>query len=252
MTLKNKTVVMTGGASGIGRATVLALAGEGARVVLCDINEAGAAETIKLARVAGPGGGLVEFIKVDLADMAAVEACGREALKRTGSKVDILVNGAGWDIGTPFKDQTSAFMDKVLAINLAGPVRLTHAIFKSMADNGSGKIVSVASDAGRVGSSGEVVYSAAKAGIIGLTKALAREGARYKITVNCVCPGPTDTPLFQANPEKLREALLRAIPFKRLAAPEDIANAILYFAGPTSDYVTGQILSVSGGLTMAG
>ena len=143
-------------------------------------------------------------------------------------------------------------MDKVLAINLAGPIRLTHAIFKAMVETGGGRIISVASDAGRVGSSGEVVYSGAKGGIIGFTKALAREGARYKITVNCVCPGPTDTPLFHANPGRLQEALLKAIPFKRLAKPEDIAGAILYFAGPTSDYVTGQILSVSGGLTMAG
>jgi 2-hydroxycyclohexanecarboxyl-CoA dehydrogenase len=247
MHLKNKTVLMTGGASGIGRATVQALAGEGARVLLCDINEDGAAETIKLTK-----GGLVEFIKVDLGDLASVETCGQDALKRAGNKIDILINGAGWDRGIPFKDQTNDFMDKVLAINLAGPVRLTHIIFKSMVENGSGKIVSVASDAGRVGSSGEVVYSAAKAGIIGLTKALAREGARYKINVNCVCPGPTNTPLFDANPEKLKQALLSAIPFKRLAEPQDIANAILYFAGPTSDYVTGQILSVSGGLTMAG
>lgn len=247
MLLKNKTVVMTGGASGIGRATVIALAAEGARVVICDINESGAEETIKMAK-----GAPVEFIKVDLGELASVEACGKEALKRTGNKVDILVNGAGWDRGIPFKDQTNDFMDKVLAINLAGPVRLTHIIFKSMVENGSGKIISVASDAGRVGSSGEVVYSAAKAGIIGLTKALAREGARYKINVNCVCPGPTDTPLFDANPEKLKQALLGAIPFKRLAKPEDIAGAILYFAGPTSDYVTGQVISVSGGLTMAG
>ena len=166
MMLKNKTIAMTGGASGIGRATVLALAAEGARVLLCDINEEGAADTIKMAK-----GGPVEFVKVDLSDLASAEACGKEVLKRTGNKVDILVNGAGWDIGTPFKDQTNEFMDKVLAINLAGPVRLTHTIFKSMAENGSGKIISVASDAGRVGSSGEVVYSAAKAGIIGLTKA---------------------------------------------------------------------------------
>lgn len=247
MLLKNKTIVMTGGASGIGRATVQAMAAEGARVLLCDINETGAAETIKMST-----GGPVEFIKVDLGDLASVEACGQEALKRTGNRIDILVNGAGWDRGIPFKDQTNDFMDKVLAINLAGPVRLTHIIFKSMVENGAGKIVSVASDAGRVGSSGEVVYSAAKAGIIGLTKALAREGARYKINVNCVCPGPTNTPLFDANPEKLKQALLGAIPFRRLAEPSDIAHAILYFAGPHSDYVTGQILSVSGGLTMAG
>jgi 2-hydroxycyclohexanecarboxyl-CoA dehydrogenase len=248
MQLKNKTVVMTGGASGIGRATVLMLAAEGARVIVCDINEAGAKETIATAK-----GGPVEFIKVDLADLASVDACGKEAIKRTGGKIDVLVNGAGWDQGIPFKDNSDAHMDKVLAINLAGPIRLTHRIFKAMIEaGGGGKIVSIASDAGRVGSSGEVVYSGAKGGIIGFTKALAREGARYKITVNCVCPGPTDTPLFHMNPEKLKAALINAIPFRRLADPKDIAGAILYFAGPSSDYVTGQILSVSGGLTMAG
>jgi 2-hydroxycyclohexanecarboxyl-CoA dehydrogenase len=248
MQLKNKTVLMTGGASGIGRATVHILAGQGARVIIADINEAGARETIAEAK-----GGVVELIKVDLADLAAVDACAREALKRTGGKIDILVNGAGWDRGIPFKDNEDAFMDKVIAINYAGPVRLTHRIYKAMIEAGSGgKIVSVASDAGRVGSSGEVVYSGAKGGIIAFTKALAREAARYKINVNCVCPGPTDTPLFHVNPDKLKEALIRAIPFKRLAQPADIGNAILYFAGPTSDYVTGQILSVSGGLTMAG
>jgi NAD(P)-dependent dehydrogenase (short-subunit alcohol dehydrogenase family) len=121
-----------------------------------------------------------------------------------------------------------------------------------MIRTGGGKIVYVSSDAGRVGSLGETPYSAAKAGIIGFTKALAREGARHRITVNCVCPGPTDTPLFHANPERIREALLRAIPFRRLGKPEDVAGAILFFAGPSSDYVTGQVLSVSGGLTMAG
>ena len=154
-----------------------------------------------------------------------------------------FVNAAGWDRTQPFVEADQAFLDKVLGINLLGPLRLTRALFPAMIANGGGKIVFVASDAGRVGSLGETPYSAAKGGIIGFTKSLAREGARHKITVNCVCPGPTDTPLFHANPERMREALLKAIPFRRLAKPEDIAGAILYFAGPTSDYVTGQILS---------
>lgn len=247
MQLKYKTVMMTGGASGIGRATVVALAREGARVLLCDMNEAGASETIKAAQ-----GGPVEFVRLDLADGASVDACARDALARAGDKIDVFVNVAGWDRTQPFVEADQAFIDKVMAINLLGPVRLTRAIFPAMIAGGGGKIVFVASDAGRVGSLGETPYSAAKGGIIGFTKSLAREGARHKITVNCVCPGPTDTPLFHANPERMREALLRAIPFRRLATPEDIAGAILYFAGPTSDYVTGQILSVSGGLTMAG
>jgi 2-hydroxycyclohexanecarboxyl-CoA dehydrogenase len=247
MLLKYKTVMMTGGASGIGRATVLMLAKEGARVLLCDVNEAGANETIRMA-----DGGAVEFVKVELTDGASVDACAKDALARAGGKIDVLINAAGWDRTQPFVEATQEFIDKVMGINLLGPLRLTRALFPAMIQGGGGKIVFVASDAGRVGSLGETPYSAAKGGIIGFTKSLAREGARHKITVNCVCPGPTDTPLFAANPERMREALLRAIPFKRLAKPEDIAGAILYFAGPTSDYVTGQILSVSGGLTMAG
>ena len=246
MLLQDKTVVMTGGASGIGRATVLMLAKKGARVLLCDINEAGAEETIKMS------GGAVDFVKLDLTDGASVDDCARQALQRATAKIDILVNAAGWDRTQPFIEADQTFIDKVLAINLLGPLRLTRALFPAMIQGGGGKIVFVASDAGRVGSLGETPYAAAKGGIIGFTKSLAREGARHKITVNCVCPGPTDTPLVHANPERMRDALLRAIPFRRLATPDDIAGAILYFAGPTSDYVTGQILSVSGGLTMAG
>jgi 2-hydroxycyclohexanecarboxyl-CoA dehydrogenase len=247
MLLKYKTVMMTGGASGIGRASVLMLAKEGARVLLADVNEAGANETIRLADAAS-----VEFLKLELTDAASIDACAKEAIARTSGRIDVFINAAGWDRTQPFIEADQAFLDKVLGINLLGPLRLTQALFAAMIQNGGGKIVFVASDAGRVGSLGETPYSAAKGGIIGFTKSLAREGARHKITVNCVCPGPTDTPLFHANPERMREALLRAIPFRRLAQPEDIAGAILYFAGPTSDYVTGQILSVSGGLTMAG
>jgi 2-hydroxycyclohexanecarboxyl-CoA dehydrogenase len=247
MLLKYKTVMMTGGASGIGRATVLMLAKEGARVLLCDVNEAGASETIKMAQ-----GGPVEFVRLELTDGASVDACAKEALGRAGGKIDVLVNAAGWDRTQPFAEATQEFIDKVMGINLLGPVRLTRAVFPAMVQGGGGKIVFVSSDAGRVGSLGETPYAAAKGGIIGFTKSLAREGARHKITVNCVCPGPTDTALFHANPERMKEALIKAIPFRRLATPDDIAGAILYFAGPTSDYVTGQILSVSGGLTMAG
>lgn len=247
MLLKHKTVMMTGGASGIGRATVLMLAQQGARVILCDINEEGARETIKLA-----GGAAVEFVKVELSDAASVAACAKAALGLAGDKIDVLVNAAGWDRTQPFVEATPEFIDKVMGINLLGPIRLTRALFPAMIQGGGGKIVYVASDAGRVGSLGETPYAAAKGGIIGFTKSLAREGARHKITVNCVCPGPTDTPLFHANPDRMKEALLKAIPFRRLATPDDIAGAIAYFAGPTSDYVTGQIMSVSGGLTMAG
>jgi 2-hydroxycyclohexanecarboxyl-CoA dehydrogenase len=247
MLLKGKTIVLTGGASGIGRASVVMLANEGARVLLCDINETGAHQTMAMT---APGA--VDFIGLELTDPASIDACAREALARAAGKIDGLVNAAGWDRTQPFVEATAEFIDKVIGINLLGPVRLTRALWPAMIGNAGARIVFVASDAGRVGSLGETPYAAAKGGIIGFTKSLAREGARHKITVNCVCPGPTDTPLFHANPERMREALLRAIPFRRLATPEDVAGAILYFAGPTSDYVTGQILSVSGGLTMAG
>lgn len=248
MDLDSKTLLITGGASGIGRATVLVLAGQGAHILLCDQNEAGARETIAMAG----GDAKIEFIKVDLADGPSVEACAATALERAKSGLDALVNAAGWDKLQPFVEATPEFIEKVIAINLTGPIRLTRAIFPHMLEKGAGRIVFVSSDAGRVGSLGETPYSAAKAGLIGFTKALAREGARAKITVNCVCPGPTDTPLFDTNPEKLKDALLKAIPFRRLAQPKDIADAIAYFVRPGSDYVTGQVLSVSGGLTMAG
>jgi 2-hydroxycyclohexanecarboxyl-CoA dehydrogenase len=247
MLLKGRNVVLTGGASGIGRASAVMLASEGARVLLCDMNEAGARQTMAMAPP-----GAVEFIGLELTDAASIDACADEALARSAGKIDVLVNAAGWDRTQPFAEATRDFIDKVIGINLLGPVRLTRALWPAMIGNPGARIVFVASDAGRVGSLGETPYAAAKGGIIGFTKSLAREGARHKVTVNCVCPGPTDTPLFHANPERMREALLRAIPFRRLAKPEEVAGAILYFAGPTSDYVTGQILSVSGGLTMAG
>jgi 2-hydroxycyclohexanecarboxyl-CoA dehydrogenase len=140
----------------------------------------------------------------------------------------------------------------MIAVNLMGPIRLTRQLLQPMYDARAGKIVNVASDAGRVGSLGETVYSAAKGGLIAFTKGLAREAARFGVNVNCVCPGPTDTPLYNAVPEKLRDAFVKAIPFRRVGKPEEMADAILFFASGHSDYITGQVLSVSGGLTMAG
>ena len=151
-----------------------------------------------------------------------------------------------------FVENKPDYIDRLIAINLAGPVHLTHALLPSMIAAGKGKIVSVASDAGRVGSTGETVYAAAKGGVIAFTKSLAREVARYAINVNCVCPGPTDTPMLATRPEKIRDAFVRATAFRRLGKPQEIADAILFFASPRSDFVTGQVLSVSGGLTFAG
>lgn len=248
MKIDGKTAVVTGGASGIGKATTFELARCGARVILADIDEKGGAAAQKEAQDAGLS---VEFVRVDLTDAASVDQFAEQVLKQTG-RVDILVNTAGWGRAQPFLDNPPEFWDRVIAINLMGPIRLTRRLLPAMFEARAGKIINVASDAGRVGSLGETVYSAAKGGLIAFTKALARESARYNVNVNCVCPGPTDTPLYQAVPEKLRDAFIKAIPFRRVGKPQEVADAIIFFAGRRSDYVTGQVLSVSGGLTMVG
>ncbi len=244
--MKDCNVVLTGGASGIGKATALLLAREGARVFIGDVNEAAGRAMAEDAR----GQGLaITWMPLELTDPASVAGFA-EAVQRQAERVDGLVNAAGWDIIQPFLQNTPEFWDRVMGINLLGAIRLTRLILEKMVGGGRAKIVNVASDAGRVGSMGETVYAAAKGGLIAFTKSLAREMARNRITVNCVCPGPTDTPLFHAQPEKMREALIRAIPLRRVAQPEEIAEAVMFFLGRRSDYITGQVLSVSGGLTM--
>jgi 2-hydroxycyclohexanecarboxyl-CoA dehydrogenase len=247
MEMQEQTVVVTGGASGIGKATALLLAREGARVFIGDIDEPGgqaAAEEGAAERLA------IEYLPLDLTDTVSIEAFVAAVHQRVG-RVDGLVNGAGWDQIQPFLENPPEMWDRVIAINLMGAVRLTRGILPPMVAARAGKIVNISSDAGRVGSMGETVYAAAKGGLIAFTKSLAREVARYQINVNCVCPGPTDTPLFQRQPERMREALTRAIPFRRIAQPAEIAEAVVFFLSRRSDYITGQVLSVSGGLTMA-
>ncbi len=246
MRLDGKTALVTGGASGIGRATVLELARCGAHVICADINAERSAEVAREA-----GGNAVEFASVDLANQASARSCAAEVLGRH-SRVDVLVNAAGWNDIQPFMENKPDYMDRVLAINLGGMLHLTQALLPPMIAANGGKIVNVSSDAGRVGSSGETTYAAAKGGVIAFSKSLAREVARYGINVNCVCPGPTDTPMLQSRPDKLKEAFIRAIPFKRFAKPQEIADAIVFLASGRSDYITGQVLSVSGGLTFAG
>ncbi|MFY9895881.1 MAG: SDR family NAD(P)-dependent oxidoreductase [Xanthobacteraceae bacterium] len=246
MNFTGKTALITGGASGIGKATVMEFARCGARVICADIDAAKGADLVKEA-----GNLAVEFVAIDLADPVSVRRCAAEVLDRYG-RVDILVNAAGWNDIQPFLQNAPDYMDRVLAVNLGGLLHLTQALLPAMVAASKGKIVNVSSDAGRVGSSGETVYAAAKGGVIAFTKSLAREVARYSINVNCVCPGPTDTPMLQSRPEKLKEAFIRAIPFRRFAKPQEIADAILFFASSRSDYVTGQVLSISGGLTFAG
>lgn len=248
MRLEGQRALVTGGASGIGRATVLALAREGARVVCADIDAAGASA---LAVAAERAGLRIEQLSLDLADPRSTREAARAVLARH-ERIDVLVNAAGWGDIEPYIDSAAERMDRIIAINLGGPVHLTQALLPPMIEAKRGKIINIASDAGRVGSSGETVYAAAKGGVIAFSKSLAREVARYNINVNCVCPGPTDTPMLATRPEKLRDAFLKAIPFHRFARPEEIADAVLFFAGHESDYVTGQVLSVSGGLTFAG
>jgi 2-hydroxycyclohexanecarboxyl-CoA dehydrogenase len=248
--LRDKVAVVTGAASGIGRAIATALAAEGARVAVLDLDEAGGRETVALIE---RGGGRASVHRVDVTDVATVDAT-IDAVAAGAGGLHVLVNCAGWDRPMPFVDTTPDFWDRILAINLRGPIACTRAALRHMIGQESGKIVSIASDAGRVGSTGEAVYSAAKGGLIAFTKTIARETARHHINVNCVCPGPSDTPLFQkefAGPSpRLAESLKRVIPWGRLGVPEDVAPAVVFLASDDAGYITGQTLSVSGGLTM--
>jgi 2-hydroxycyclohexanecarboxyl-CoA dehydrogenase len=247
--LSGKKAFVTGAASGIGRATALTLSEAGAYVIATDIDATGgAALAVELGDKAGGG----EFLALDVTDPPAILATA-DAVTSAHGALDILVNVAGWDRTEPFIQNTPEFIEKIVQLNYLGQVRVCQAFVKPMIEAGKGaKIVNVSSDAGRVGSMGETVYAGAKGGVIAFSKSLAREMARYNICVNVVAPGPTDTPLFEGQSERLKEALLRAIPFRRLARPQDIADGILYFASDRASYVTGQVLSVSGGLTMAG
>ncbi len=247
MRLDGRVAAVTGGASGIGRAAALALAAAGARIFVGDLNEAGALETCDAVKSAG---GAAEPAYLDVTDMASVEAFAAGVLDTAGP-ADALVNAAGWDRLEPFMENTPEFWDRLVQLNYLGPVRVARAFLPAMIEARRGAIVNVASDAGRVGSMGETVYAGAKGGVIAFTKSLAREMARHEIRVNCVSPGPTDTPLFRSLPEKMQRALERAIPFRRLARPEEVADAILFFASDRSRFITGQVLSVSGGLTMS-
>ncbi|MGD9529016.1 SDR family NAD(P)-dependent oxidoreductase [Pseudonocardia sp.] len=242
--LDGKTAIVTGAGRGIGRGIAEKLAAEGGRVVVTDIDEATAKETAQA--VGGVG------IRTDVTSRESVDAM-VEQVRRDLGRIDVLVNNAGWDKVGPFVDSDPADWDRIVAINLYGVLHTTHAVLPVMIAQGSGTVVTIASDAGRVGSSGEAVYSAAKGGIIAFTKTIARETARNGITANCVCPGPTDTALFASvggdNP-KLREALTKAIPLRRLGQPSDLANAVAFLASDEAAFITGQTVSVSGGLTM--
>ncbi len=248
MKLNDSIAIVTGAASGIGLATAQALAQAGATVVLGDIADDKGEQAATALRAAGLR---ADYLRCDVTDAASVNAFRDAVLARHG-RVDIVANVAGWGKIQPFLENDDAFIERVVDLNFMGTLRVVRAFLPGMVERKRGRIVNVSSDAGRVGSTGETVYSGAKGGVIAFTKGLAREMARHNITANCVCPGPTDTPLLQAVPEKHREAFLRAIPMRRFAQPSDIADAVTFFASSRSDYVTGQVLSVSGGLSMVG
>lgn len=238
-----KLALVTGAGSGIGKAIALGFAAQGDKVIAADLDLAAAQATAKEYPE------LITALPVDVADRAQVDALRDQA----PGAPNVVVNAAGWDRTDQFLNATTEFAEKVVAINYLGPVHVCSAFLPGMIEaGGGGRVINLASDAGRVGSAGETIYAGAKGGVIALTKSLAREMARYQITVNCVCPGPTDTPLFAAQPEKLKEALVKAIPFRRLARPEEVAAPVLFFASDAASFITGQVISVSGGLTMAG
>ena len=252
--MAGKTVIVTGGGGGIGGATCHLFATAGAKVAVFDMNLSAASKIVGQIETAG---GVAVAFECDITNRAAVDAA-VAAVETTLGPVDALVNNAGWDLFKPFVKSAPAEWEKLIAINLTGALHMHHAILPGMADRKAGRIVNVASDAARVGSSGEAVYAACKGGLVALSKTLAREHARHGITVNVICPGPTDTALLSgvaegaANPEKLIEAFTRAIPLGRLGKPEDVARAILFLGSDDASFITGQVLSVSGGLTMNG
>ena len=245
--LNDKIVIVTGAGQGIGRGITEKLAAEGATVAVTDINETTAKQTATAL------GGNAIGIQTDVTSPDAVAAMVHRVHDEF-ARIDVLVNNAGWDRACPFVDSDRADWDRVIQINLYGVLNTSHAVLPIMAQQGFGSIVNIASDAGRVGSSGEAVYSAAKGGIIAFTKSIAREMARHKVNANAICPGPTDTALFASiggDDPKLRDALTRAIPMRRLAQPGDLANVVAFFASDEAAYVTGQTISVSGGLSMS-
>jgi 2-hydroxycyclohexanecarboxyl-CoA dehydrogenase len=252
--LKDKTVIVTGGGGGIGGATCRRLAQEGARVAVFDMNLEAAQ---RVAADVQSAGGTATAFKCDITQRAEVDAAVAATEAQLGP-IDVLINNAGWDVFKAFTKTVPAEWEKLIAINLTGALHMHHAVLPGMAARKRGRIVNISSDAARVGSSGEAVYAACKGGLVAFSKTIAREHARHGITVNVVCPGPTDTALFAdykegaGNPEKLMEAFTRAIPLGRIGQPEDLVGAIAFFASDDASYITGQVISVSGGLTMNG
>jgi 2-hydroxycyclohexanecarboxyl-CoA dehydrogenase len=248
---QTRTAFVTGGARGIGRAICLALAADGTTVAVVDIRES--QDTVRLIEAAG---GRAESFTIDITDTRDVDNGVARAVAALGA-LEILVNCAGWSEHHAFVATEEPFWDRVIDVNYKGVLRTTAAVLPGMLEAGWGRIVNIASDAARVGSSNEAVYAGAKAAVIGFTKGIARETARHGVTANVVCPGPTETPLLEeissasADASKVIDAMTRAVAMKRLGQPEEIAAGVAFFASDSAGFITGQTLSVSGGLTMA-
>ncbi|WP_349729487.1 SDR family NAD(P)-dependent oxidoreductase [Peribacillus frigoritolerans] len=247
--MNKRIAFITGAGSGIGREIAKKLAYRNFNIIVADINHKNAEETVSLIENSGFG---ARAVHCDVTKLESVKKAVEETVNHY-HKIDILVNNAGWDKVEPFLKSDPSTWKRIIDINLLGQIHTCKEILPLMIENGYGKVVNIASDAARVGSSGEAVYSAAKGGVIAFTKTIAREMARHKLNINCIAPGPADTPLFQeigSYNEGLAGALEKAIPFRRLAQPEDIASAVAYFVSEDAGYITGQTLSVNGGLTM--
>lgn len=252
--LSGRVVIVTGAGSGLGRGMALRLAEEGASVGIVDLNLNGARETAEMIHAAG---GNACAVQADIVDYEACESAVDEVEAAFGD-LHGLVNNAGWDLAGSFIEVDRQVWRRIIDINLYGPLNMHHVVVPRMLQRGGGKIVNISSDAGRVGSSGEAVYSACKGGMIAFSKTLCREVARQGVIINSVCPGPSDTPLFadfagegEAG-EKLRSALQRAIPLRRLGTPDDIAGIVAFLCSDDADFIVGQTISVSGGLSMHG
>jgi 2-hydroxycyclohexanecarboxyl-CoA dehydrogenase len=251
--LKNKVVVVTGGAGGIGTAISKRFGEEGSIVALFDLNTENAGRVVDEIESAG---GKARAYRVDITDHEGVHAAVAQVEEELGP-IEMLVNNAGWDMGAFFLHTEKPFWDKVVAINLYGPLNMHHAVLKRMAERGHGRVVNISSDAGRVGSSMEAVYSFCKGGIIAFSKTMAREMARQQIPINVVCPGPTATALLDnlaqgEKGERIKAALVKAVPFGRMGEPDDIAGTVAFLSSDDAAFITGQVISISGGLTMAG
>ena len=252
--MSNRTALVTGGAQGIGRGIAMSLGEAGFKVAIADLNTDVAEQTAKEIEAAG---GTAIAVRIDVTDTESVRSAVAQVEAELGP-VEVVVNNAGWDDFMPFVSTTEEFWDKILDINFKGALRVIQATAPGMMERGFGRIINIGSDAGRVGSSLEAVYSGSKGGIIAFTKTLAREVATKGVTANTVCPGPTDTPALRKfadgagdDAEKVIAGMTRAVPMRRLGTPEDIGPAVAFFASDAAGFVTGQTLSVSGGLTMA-